>query len=322
MKILFTADQHQTLRKSKVPKDWAYNRYTEFFNAIHSMDFDVHILGGDWFDKSPNIDELGIFLEFIESDNRPRYMIGGNHEATTKYKTFLSMLKPLEADNFRLMLDQETLELNNGRIFICFFSYHFIKLGLQPPIPPKAAEKTILISHARGNLPMVDPEYDFNRFSNYDLVLLGDLHTYHQHMPFKNVWYPGSPYSITFEQCNLDKEFGVFLIDTDKEDWYIPQFIPLDLPQLVKTVVAPEEVKKRQETESKHHFLIEVEGSVDELQGITTKGNVAKKVRVSNKATVDLLGKTRIEEVQAILEYMEVSDIASHLEVYREYASN
>ena len=39
-------------------------------------------------------------------------------------------------------------------------------------------------------------------------------------------------------------------------------------------------------------------------------------------ATVDLIGKTRQEELQAVLEYMKVPNLGDHLEVYNQHAIN
>lgn len=319
MKILFTADQHLTLRKGKVDKIWAKNRYYEFFKLLNEIDHDIIILGGDWFDKSPNVDELALFFNFIKTHNKPIYMIAGNHEATTKYKTFLSALKPLESDNFKLMLDQEDLYFEHESLSISFFTYHYIKYNIEPTINKKAHKK-MLISHARGRLPFIDAEYDFGRFSEYDLVLLGDLHTYHQHLPYKNVWYPGAPYSITFEQNNDQKDFGVFIVDTALEKWTTPKFIKLDLPQLIKKVVTPETAKQQLKQQSKHCYLYEIQGSVDELAKIDANTNINKKVNITNTPTIDLIGKTRIEEITAVLNYMQVKDKDKYIKMYQQYS--
>ena len=58
--ILYTADWHIKLGQKNVPVDWATNRYTMFFNQITELEADceLHIIGGDLFDRVPSIDEL------------------------------------------------------------------------------------------------------------------------------------------------------------------------------------------------------------------------------------------------------------------------
>ena len=60
MKILFSADWHIKLGQKNVPLNWARARYDSFFHQIHILedDADLHIIGGDLFDRVPTIDEL------------------------------------------------------------------------------------------------------------------------------------------------------------------------------------------------------------------------------------------------------------------------
>ena len=58
--ILFTADWHIKLGQKNVPVEWAINRYNTFFEQVHevSRECDMHIIGGDLFDRIPSMDEL------------------------------------------------------------------------------------------------------------------------------------------------------------------------------------------------------------------------------------------------------------------------
>ena len=71
--ILFTADWHIKLGQKNVPKDWALNRYGLFFEQIHSLEnqCEMHIIGGDLFDRLPNMEELELYFSFIREVGIP-----------------------------------------------------------------------------------------------------------------------------------------------------------------------------------------------------------------------------------------------------------
>ena len=95
MKILFSADWHIKLGQKNVPKKWAINRYRSLFNDIHELgkEVDYHIIGGDLFDRMPNLEELELYFEFIKQVQIPTLIYPGNHEAIRKTTSFLSSLK-------------------------------------------------------------------------------------------------------------------------------------------------------------------------------------------------------------------------------------
>ena len=91
--ILFTADWHIKLGQKNVPTDWATKRYQMFFEQIHELekDCELHIIGGDLFDRVPSMDELTLYFDFIRAVTIPTVIYDGNHEATRKNKTFRSV---------------------------------------------------------------------------------------------------------------------------------------------------------------------------------------------------------------------------------------
>ena len=58
MTILFTADWHIKLGQKNVPVQWAKNRYRLFFSQVYEVEpkVDLHIIGGDIFDRLPTIE--------------------------------------------------------------------------------------------------------------------------------------------------------------------------------------------------------------------------------------------------------------------------
>ena len=65
MKTLFTADWHIKIGQKNVPEDWARERYRMFFNKIHELEagVDLHVIGGDLFDRIPTMSELELYFE-------------------------------------------------------------------------------------------------------------------------------------------------------------------------------------------------------------------------------------------------------------------
>jgi len=93
--ILFTADIHIKLGQKNVPVSWAVDRYHEFFRQVYELEKQCssHIIGGDLFDRLPNMEELELYFQFIKNISIPTIIYSGNHEATKKHKTFFYTAK-------------------------------------------------------------------------------------------------------------------------------------------------------------------------------------------------------------------------------------
>ena len=70
--ILFTADWHLKLGQKNVPLPWACSRFELFFEEIRKIEkyAEMHIIGGDLFDRVPTMDELTLYFDFIKSSIR------------------------------------------------------------------------------------------------------------------------------------------------------------------------------------------------------------------------------------------------------------
>ena len=94
--ILFTADWHIKLGQKNVPTAWACTRYQMFYEqvqeAVDNHGVDLHIIGGDLFDRVPSMDELTLYFDFVQKANVRTIIYDGNHEATRKNKTFFDNL--------------------------------------------------------------------------------------------------------------------------------------------------------------------------------------------------------------------------------------
>ena len=95
MKILFCADIHIKLGQKGVPIDWAKSRYASFISQLNAWqaDADLLVIGGDIFDKLPNMEELEIYYDLVASCRIRTIIYPGNHESIKKNTTFFSHLK-------------------------------------------------------------------------------------------------------------------------------------------------------------------------------------------------------------------------------------
>ena len=84
--ILFTADWHIKLGQKNVPMPWACSRFELFFEEIRLIEktADIHVIGGDLFDRVPTMDELTLYFEFVRGVTIQKYIYDRNKEATKK----------------------------------------------------------------------------------------------------------------------------------------------------------------------------------------------------------------------------------------------
>jgi len=286
--ILFTADWHLKLGQKNVPLPWACARYDLFFETIYELekDVDLHIIGGDLFDRVPSMDELTVYFDFIKDIKIPTIIYDGNHEATKKNKTFFSNLKRATSDvNPLVEIVDETKEYEWGTI-LPYADLHK-KGAIEKCNPDKP-----LYTHVRGEIPPhVTPEVDLERFNAFPVVYAGDLHSHSNTQ--RNIVYPGSPMTTSFHRDVV--KTGYLIID-NLYDWTWHEF---DLPQLLrKTVDNPDDMIASEF----HHTIYEIEGDVADLANVKNSELLDKKVvKRSSEATLNLKDLTIEEE---LVEYM------------------
>lgn len=261
MKILFSADWHIKLGQRNVPKDWQVNRYKLLFEKLENITCDIHIVGGDIFDRKPTLEELELFFEFVIGTKHKTLIYDGNHEATKKGSTFLSYLDHVtfQANPLVRIIDNY-YEQDNFEI------YPYCELD---NLKTAKAKKTILFTHVRGEIaPHVKPELDLDILDQWDIVVAGDLHSYSNCQ--RNILYPGSPVTTSFHRSK--SKAGVILFDTVTKEH---EWIELDLPQLLrKTVSSEDEIVST----DYHHTIYEVEGNVADLAKVKSNELIDKKV--------------------------------------------
>ena len=312
--ILFTADWHIKLGQKNVPVEWAKKRYQEFFDQVHEQakTCDMHIIGGDLFDRIPNMEELALYFSFLRNVKKPTLIFDGNHEATRKNRTFFSQLKQASRDINPLVnvVDISYVDEDMG-----FGVLPYAELHRKGSIEHFDTSMP-LFTHVRGEIPPhVTPEVDLSRFDPFPVIFAGDLHAHSNTQ--RNIVYPGSPMTTSFHRQEV--ETGYLLIDPKDWSW---NWWPFTLPQLIrKTVTDPAEMVPT----TYHHTIYEIEGNIQELAAVENSELLDKKVvKRSNEATLVLekdmtLEDELVEYLTYILELPE-DKIFDILGTYNDYA--
>jgi len=311
MRILFSADWHIKLGQKNVPREWQMNRYKMLFKKLHELEeqVDLHIIGGDIFDKSPKPQELALYFEYVKGAKIETFIFDGNHEATRKGHTFLKFYaNATHHINDKVWILDGIQDLYG----IDFIPYTHLKT-----FNPADFKNDILCTHVRGSIPPhVIPEIDLGKLSRWRTVLAGDLHAYENSQ--QNIIYPGSPLSITFHRNPVKN--GVILMETESKE---TEWVDLKLPQLIrKTVDNADDIV---ETEY-DHTIYEVTGNIVELSGIDTSSDLIDK-KIINKASESALNLTNISKEEELRLYLHKivklsdEDIDKEIGVFNDYYS-
>jgi DNA repair exonuclease SbcCD nuclease subunit len=313
--ILFTADWHIKLGQKNVPREWATNRYHMFFEQVHSLEkqCNMHVIGGDLFDRLPSMEELELYFTFIRKVQIPTLIYDGNHEATKKNKTFFTQLKQVTRDINPLVkvVDMSYYDNDFGFGVLPYADLHR-KNAIELFDPKKP-----LFTHVRGEIPPhVKPEVDLDRFEDFPVVFAGDLHAHSNTQ--RNIVYPGSPMTTSFHRNEV--QTGYLLINPNDWSWMWDAF---ELPQLIrKTVSDPSEMIPTEY----HHTIYEIEGDIQELANVKNNELLDKKVvKRSTEATLVMNKDMTIqEELAEYLTYiLEISDpkVKDIVGLFNDYAS-
>ena len=313
MRILFSADWHIKLGQKNVPTSWARSRYQSFFDKLKELEetVDLHIIGGDIFDRVPTLDELELYFSFVKSVNIETIIYDGNHEATKKNSSFLTILSDVSTNlNEKVKVITSTYEDSRGFTILPYCELH------KKDSIEKLNSSLPLFTHVRGEIPPhVTPEVDLDRFSAFPIVFAGDLHAHSNSQ--RNILYPGSPMTTSFHRSKVST--GILRIDN-----WTPEWIELDMPQLIrKTVSTTDEMIPG----IKDHIIYELEGDMRDLAKVANTELLDKKVVKRNIETSLVLDKsmTLAEELVEYLTYiLEISDdkIPDIVGLFNDYTKN
>ena len=313
--ILFTADWHIKLGQKNVPVSFATNRYTMLFQEIYDLEerCNMHIIGGDLFDRIPSMDELQLYFSFIRSVKIPTVIFDGNHEATRKNKTFFTQLKTVSRDINPLVnvVDISYIDYDLGYGILPYADLH--RKGSIDHFDTSMP----LFTHVRGEIPPhVKPEINLDLLEDFPVVFAGDLHAHSNCQ--RNIVYPGSPMTTSFHRNEVDT--GYILINPDGWDWTWHKFT---IPQLIrKTVTDPTEMIPT----PFHHTIYELQGDMEDLANVKNSELLDKKVVRRNTDTALILdkemsiGEELVEYLTYILE-LDKEKIPHILGMFNDYTS-
>jgi len=310
--ILFTADWHLKLGQKNVPLPWACSRFELFFEEIRKIEkyAEMHIIGGDLFDRVPTMDELTLYFDFIKDVSIPTYIFDGNHEATKKNKTFFSNLKRATQNvNDLVTIVDKTTEFEWGTIL------PYCDLHKERSIESCNPEK-LLFTHVRGEIkPHVTPEVDLDRFLPFPNVFAGDLHSHSNTQG--NLIYPGSPMTTSFHR-EIVKTGYIQILNPNYWEWQ-----EFELPQLLRKTIGSED---KMIATDYHHTIYEIEGDVADLATVKNSELLDKKVvKRSTEATLNLKNMTIDEElVEYLSAILSLTDdkIKNIMAVFNDHSKN
>ena len=315
MKILSVADIHINLYKKKIPYSWQYDRFKLLFEKLLELESetDITVIAGDIFDKKPEPDEICLFLDYANNIRNPTIAIPGNHEATSKGKTFLEHFHREQAvnnPNFHLFTE-------NSRIELLGQGFQLFPYGeVQTKNVPTYTEGDILVTHIRGEVPPhITAEFDFEKLRPWKLTLLGDLHFRHKYKDY-SVYYPGSPLNTTFDRDEY-REYGVDIVDFKSIDNYSVHFVDLKLPKLIRrTAKAGQELKG----DGFNHIVYEIKGSIDELSKVKNHELLDKKIaeKPAESSKLELSDLSLVQELAKYLDYVKVENKEKILDAFKE----
>ena len=291
MVVLFTADWHLKLGQKNVPLKWAKNRYYKFFDQIRKIEkeVDLHIIGGDLFDRLPSMPELELYFAFISGVEVPTIIFDGNHEATRKNQTFFSQLKYASEKLNPLVEIVDKIQKRDSFSILPYCELHnnwnpILDLDIRKP----------LFTHVRASIPPhVTPEIDLARLSQFPVVFAGDLHS-HSNTQL-NIVYPGSPMTTQFHRTKV--KTGYILIDMMDWAWEWKEF---KLPQLIRrTVTDPDAMIPT----TPNHTIYELEGDVADLSLVKNTELLDKKV-VKRKTEATLILDNNMSMEEELAEYL------------------
>lgn len=293
MKILFTADVHIKLGQKNVPIEWALDRYNMLWSQLEKFqeNCDLLVVGGDIFDKLPNMQELEVYFDFVTTCVIPTIIYSGNHEMLKKDTTFLTYLKSVTNRMNPLVRIVDTCEtICDGLVDIipynCLKTADFSKFNAP-----------VLMTHVRGDIPPhVKAEIPVERFAQWRVVLAGDLHSYENCQA--NILYPGSPATTSFHRNLVDTGVIEFDLSTCDHTWH-----KFKLPQLIRQTIKAGDPAPQTDY---HHTIYEVEGDLAELSQLADNELVDKRVvkRSSDTALILDPEMTFAEEVKEYLTYI------------------
>jgi len=227
MKVALLGDSHFGHSKSS---DIFHNYFAKFFefffNTLEEQGISVIIQTGDMFDYRREVHFNTIYRSreyfFSKLDGRQLIVISGNHDCVFKNTNRINSVRLL-VDDIATVVDMVPTTLQFGDECIDFY----------PWINPENLEESVAYAkksksrYAVGHFEfeqfplhpgtIADHGMSHKLFSNYEQVISGHYHTQSQR---DNIHYIGTPYELTWVDCNDPKGFWILDTETGVKEFY------------------------------------------------------------------------------------------------------
>lgn len=222
MKIAILGDTHLGANKSSdIVHDYFEKFYADFFSYCETNSIGAIIQTGDLFDyrREVHFNTLHrVKKYFLEKINVPFYALSGNHDCLFKNTNRINSLNLLIEEYATEIVDLKPKTVDIGGLKIDLFPW-INNENLQDSLTLAAnSNSSIAIGHFEfANFPLspgniADHGMDHKLFSRYSQVLSGHFHT---QSVDGNVRYVGTPYELTWIDCNDPK--GFWILDSETE---------------------------------------------------------------------------------------------------------
>lgn len=226
MNLILTSDWHLGLQQYGDPR-----RENDVYNAAKFIvDFAINskypiLLAGDILDSCNPVEKAvselkDLHLKLVEA-NIPAFYINGNHDNTSEH--WLNVVsRPSDKGGFIELKPNQSVTINN-EVIVGITAYSRKEIIEQLAEAPQNA--TIILLHTRckefiqyndktTNYWSIEEDFNFDRFPNLKLVVIGDTHV--TETKFVNGVTFISPGSIELVKANEDIKKYFFVYDTDK----------------------------------------------------------------------------------------------------------
>lgn len=226
MNLILTSDWHLGLQQYGDPR-----RENDVYNAAKFIiDFAINskypiLLAGDILDSCNPVEKAvselkDLHLKLVEA-NIPAFYINGNHDNTSEH--WLNVVsRPSDKGGFIELKPNQSVTINN-EVIVGITAYSRKEIIEQLVEAPQNA--TIILMHTRckefiqyndktTNYWSIEEDFNFDRFPNLKLVVIGDTHV--TETKFVNGVTFISPGSIELVKANEDIKKYFFVYDTDK----------------------------------------------------------------------------------------------------------
>lgn len=226
MKVILLGDTHLGATKSSdIFHDYFEKFYDFMFEYIDAHDIGVLIQVGDLYDYRKEIHFNTIhksntyFIGKLRNNHNIKTIaICGNHDSLFKNTNRINSVDLMVGD-FAMVVDMTPQTMTIGGRTFDFFPWINSENLHESMQYAKESTSDYAIGHFEfSNFPMhqgivAESGMSHKEFSNYTKVISGHYHTFSQK---DNVMYTGTPYELTWVDCNDPKGFWVLDTDTDE----------------------------------------------------------------------------------------------------------